>query len=54
MNERNEIKGDAIESIEAELLADAPEGETGFPEDFEPPCGKCQAKEHAADECPYD
>lgn len=36
MNERNEIKGDAIESIESELLANAPEGERGFPEEFEP------------------
>jgi len=37
MNEKNEIRGDAIESIEAEeLLANAPEGERGFPEDHLP------------------
>ena len=37
-----------------ELLADAPEGERGFPEHHEEPCEKCQAKEHTAAECPYD
>jgi len=35
MNDKNEIRGDMIEDVEnSELLANAPEGETGFPEEF--------------------
>jgi len=36
-NDNLEIKGDMIDDVEnSELLAEAPEGLLGFPEDFEP------------------